>query len=264
MLQTINSGKQKEVGSSLPTINIIGSPVTALPFHYQMKIIMQWASKHLSKTVCVANTHMLIEAYWKPRFGSVLQTADLVTPDGMPLVWMMKMMGAATQNRVAGMDIFLALCEAAACQNTSLFLLGSQSAVLNRMRARLQKEFPNLCIAGMEPLPFRPLTAAEDQSLIRRVNASGAGLVFVALGCPKQEEWIADHKNRIQAVMIGLGGVFPVYAGIHKRAPYWVRQIGLEWLYRLLQEPKRLWKRYGTTIPMFIWLAIKQLWQYKT
>ncbi|MGB7414908.1 MAG: WecB/TagA/CpsF family glycosyltransferase [Thermosynechococcaceae cyanobacterium] len=233
--------------------------MTALPFTEQIDILMQWAVNRRSQAVCVANTHMLIEAYRNPVFSTVLRSADMVTPDGMPLVWMMKLMGALNQDRVAGMDIFRALCKTAPQQKVSIFLLGSQSDILNRIRVRLEDEFPDLDIAGIEPLPFRPMTPAEDQSMIERVNASGAGLVFLALGCPKQEAWIAQHKHQIQAVMIGLGGVFPVYAGIHKRAPRWIRESGFEWLYRLLQEPRRLWKRYRTTIPVFIWLALRQI-----
>jgi N-acetylglucosaminyldiphosphoundecaprenol N-acetyl-beta-D-mannosaminyltransferase len=263
MLSQLKDQNLGTITGTLPKINVIGSPVTALPFDDQIKVILQWAKAHLSKAVCVANTHMLIEAYQQPKFRSVLKRADLVTPDGMPLVWMLKAMGAFKQNRVAGMDIFLALCEAAPRQHTSIFLLGSQSAVLQQMRTNLAKEFPNLQIAGMEPLPFRPLTAGEDHALVQRVNASGAGLVFLALGCPKQEAWIAQHKGRIQSVMIGVGGVFPVYAGIQKRAPRWIRESGLEWLYRLVQEPTRLWKRYGTTIPLFIYLALKQAFRHK-
>jgi N-acetylglucosaminyldiphosphoundecaprenol N-acetyl-beta-D-mannosaminyltransferase len=111
----------------------------------------------------------------------------------------------------------------------------------------------------MEPLPFRPLTQAEDNAIIQKIHDSGAGIVLVSLGCPKQEYWMNQHKDKIQAVMVGLGGVFPVYAGIHKRAPLWIRNLGLEWFYRLIQEPRRLWKRYRTTIPPFIWLAFRQL-----
>jgi N-acetylglucosaminyldiphosphoundecaprenol N-acetyl-beta-D-mannosaminyltransferase len=247
------------VSTSLPTIEIIRSPVTALRFDAQIAAITAWAKSRVSNYVCVANTHMLIEAYRSETFRQVLQTADLVTPDGMPLVWMMKLLGAHHQNRVAGMDIFLALCQQASQQGISLFLVGSQAKILERIRTRLQREFPDLKIAGMEPLPFRPLKLEEDTALIQHINASGAGLIFVSLGCPKQESWMADHKGKLQAVMLGLGGVFPIYAGIQKRAPLWVREAGLEWLYRLIQEPQRLWKRYGTTIPLFIGLALTQL-----
>ncbi len=251
--------QEKVVTAPPPTVDVIGSPVTALPFDTQIETIVQWAKSHLSKAVCVANTHMLIEAHRAPAFSTVLKSADMVTPDGMPLVWMLKMAGARDQDRVAGMDLFLAVCEQAARENISIFLLGSQSAILTKMRSRLAKDFPNLKVAGAEPLPFRPLTPEEDEALIEQVNASGAGIVFLALGCPKQEKWIAQHKGRIQATMIGIGAVFPLYAGLQKRAPRWVRESGLEWLYRLYQEPKRLWKRYGTTIPLFVWLAMKQL-----
>ncbi|MGB7413597.1 MAG: WecB/TagA/CpsF family glycosyltransferase [Thermosynechococcaceae cyanobacterium] len=263
MSQAINTKELSRIVPTLPTLSIIGSPVTAKPFKEQMRAIMMWAKERRSKAVCVANTHMLIEAYRNPDFGSVLQNADMVTPDGRPLVWMMKTMGALQQDRVAGMDIFTALCQAAPREKVSIFLLGSQSDILGRMQARLKTEFPDLDIAGVEPLPFRPMTPAEDSALIERVNASGAGIVFLALGCPKQEAWIDCHRDKIQSVMIGLGGVFPVYAGIQKRAPGWIRSSGLEWLYRLMQEPTRLWKRYSSTIPPFVWLALQQVLEQK-
>ncbi|MCG8363586.1 MAG: WecB/TagA/CpsF family glycosyltransferase [Pseudanabaenales cyanobacterium] len=244
---------------NLPTKHVLGSPVAALPFDAQIKAILDWASKRKSKVVCVANAHMLTEAYWCPDLGSILKQADLVTPDGMPIVWMLRLLGAANQDRVAGLDIISALCQRASRHHVSVFFLGSHLAILERMQARLKKEFPDLDIAGMEPLPFRPLTPEEDEAMIRMVNESGAGVVMVSLGCPKQEYWMAQHRAKIQAVMIGLGGAFPVYAGLFNRAPRWVREWGLEWAYRLIQEPRRLWRRYCITIPPFIWLALKQL-----
>ncbi|QIR37811.1 WecB/TagA/CpsF family glycosyltransferase [Tolypothrix sp. PCC 7910] len=243
----------------VPTQKVLDFPITALTFENQIQTIMKWAIAHESRTVCVANVHMLMEGHWNPEFANVLKNADVVTPDGMPLVWMMRRMGARSQDRVAGMDILQGLCQLAQAQNVSVYFLGSQTEILARMRKRLDQEFPNLKIAAMEPLPFRPLTEAEDADLIKKINKSGAGLVFVSLGCPKQENWMAQHKGKIQAVMIGVGGVFPVYAGIHKRAPRMVRELGFEWLYRWIQEPRRLWSRYMTTIPPFMWLATKQL-----
>lgn len=240
-------------------IDIIGSPVTALPFESQISLIFEWAMSKASKFVCVANTHMLIEAYRHPEFSSVLKNADIVTPDGMPLVWMLRLMGARTQNRAAGMDILLSICKLAPLRDISVFFLGSEAKILEQMRKKLESEFPNLRIAGMEPLPFRPLTRAEDEAITQKINDSKAAIVLVALGCPKQEAWMNQHKDKIQAVMIGLGGAFPVYAGIQKRAPCWMRNLGSEWLYRLIQEPLRLWQRYISTIPIFVWLALKQL-----
>ncbi|MGB3653883.1 MAG: WecB/TagA/CpsF family glycosyltransferase [Rivularia sp. (in: cyanobacteria)] len=244
---------------TLPTRKVLDFPITALRFNEQVQTIVEWARERKSKTVCVANVHMLMEAHWNPEFANVLKDADMVTPDGMPLVWMMKKLGATSQDRVAGLDILASVCESSQIQDISVFFLGSQKQILSGMRSKLEKEYPNLNIAAMEPLPFRPLTPSEDEALIKKINQSGAGVVFVSLGCPKQEKWMAQHKDKIQAVMIGLGGAFPVYAGLHKRAPRIVRESGFEWLYRWLQEPRRLWGRYMKTIPPFMWLAMKQL-----
>ncbi|MEO0455874.1 MAG: WecB/TagA/CpsF family glycosyltransferase [Cyanobacteria bacterium P01_A01_bin.114] len=240
-------------------VNVVSSPVTALVFEQQIEVMLDWAKQRLSKVVCVANVHMLMEAHWHHDLKSVLETADIVTPDGMPLVWMMRLLGARAQDRVAGLDIFHAVCHKAALEGVSIYLVGSTSEVLNTMKAKLQDDFPSLKVAGLAPLPFRPLTEAEDEELVNAINESGAGIAMVSLGCPKQERWMGDHRGPLNAVMIGLGGAFPVYAGLNKRAPKWIRDAGLEWLYRLAQEPRRLWKRYGTTIPPFIVLAIQQL-----
>lgn len=251
--------EQNPIVREPPRLDIIGSKVTAAPFDVLTDVILDWARRRLSKYICVANTHMLVEAHQRPSFGEIVQQADVVTPDGMPLVWMLRLMGAKNQDRVAGLDLLQTLCHKAEKEEVSVYFLGSMDLILQKMRSRLQSEYPDLVIADMEPLPFRPLTLEEDQSLIQRVNASGAGLVMIALGCPKQECWMAAHKDQINAVMIGLGGAFPVYAGIQHRAKGWVRHMGMEWFYRLIQEPKRLWKRYATSIPMFIYLAIKQI-----
>ena len=248
---------------SIPITNVLGSPVTTLRLEEQVLLILSWAKKHQSKVVYLANSHMLMEAYWNQHFAKVLQKADIVSPDGMPLVWMLRLMGISNQNRVAGMDVFMNLCRLASITDVKVFFVGSTSEVLNSMKCKLKQEFPLLSIAGAEALPFRPLTAEEDKALVEKINSSGAGLVFVCLGCPKQENWIAQHKDKINSVMIGIGAVFAVYAGLQKRAPCIIRQLGLEWLYRLLQEPSRLWIRYRKTIPPFIWLSVKQLLKQK-
>ena len=247
----------------LETQNVIGFPVTAEAFETQVDTMLGWARQRLSKAVCVADVHMLIEAKLNEGFARVLYRADMLTPNGMPLVWVMKRLRKRQQDRVAGMDIMLSLCEKAAKENVGIFFLGSTAEVLWNMQQRLNKEYPNLTIAGMESPPFRPLTTEEDKALVERINASGAGLVLVALGCPKQEWWMYNHKGRVKAVMVGLGGVFPVFAGEKKWAPVWVQKNGLEWLYRLVQEPRRLWERYAKTVPLFILLAFKQLVKVK-
>jgi N-acetylglucosaminyldiphosphoundecaprenol N-acetyl-beta-D-mannosaminyltransferase len=250
----------------VPTQSIIGLPVTAISFEQQIDLMLKWGRSRLSKIVCVANVHMLTEACDDPHLASVLHDADLVTPDGMPLVWMLRLLTGKPQDRVAGQDILMGVCQIAQRENLPIFFVGSNPEILDKMRDRLLQEFPTLQIAGMEPLPFGnlPLPAEAEAEVIGKIHASKAGIVFVSLGCPKQEKWMASQRGRIQAVMVGIGGVFPVYAGIHKRAPQVIRNAGLEWLYRLVQEPRRLWGRYSRTIPPFVVMAARQLWQVRS
>jgi N-acetylglucosaminyldiphosphoundecaprenol N-acetyl-beta-D-mannosaminyltransferase len=241
------------------SIDVIGIPVTAMTFAAQVEQMAAWAEHRESRMVCAANVHMLMEAHARPDFAEILRRADLVTPDGMPLVWMLRKLGAPKQDRVAGMDLLPALCRIAQERRLSVYFLGSTPTVLGRMRERLRADYPRLQIAGMDAPPFRALDAEESPERIARINASGAQLVFVSLGCPKQERWMHAQHGKIQAVMLGLGAAFPVYAGTTAMAPQWMRDGGIEWLYRLSQEPRRLAGRYLKTNLPFALLALRQL-----
>lgn len=243
----------------LPAARVVGAPVTAAAFTEQISQIVDWAHKRESRMVCVANVHMLMEAVQDPEFAMVLEEADMVTPDGMPLVWMMRKQGFSNQDRVAGLDIMNEMFARAQVENLSIFFLGSTDQVLEQLRGRLSKEYPSLRIAGMYSPPFRTLSGEETCELIELLNKSEANLVFVAFGCPKQERWMHAVRPSVKAVLCGLGGAFPVYAGVQKRAPKWIRRAGLEWFFRLAQEPRRLWRRYWNTNIPFIWLAIRQM-----
>ena len=243
----------------LPTQSVVGFPVSTLSFDQQTKVIIQWAQARSSRIVCVSNVHMLMEGHWHNNFARVLLNADLLTPDGMPLVWMTRLMKRCAQDRVAGMDLMQALCQQAQSTEIGLFLLGSTPEMLSKIQRQLLRDFPDLKVAGALSPPFRSLNREENEAIAQTINQSKAGLVFVSLGCPKQELWMHSHRDRVSAVMVGLGGAFSVYAGVTQWAPAWVRSLGLEWLYRLMQEPGRLWKRYAVTIPPFIWLAFKQV-----
>jgi N-acetylglucosaminyldiphosphoundecaprenol N-acetyl-beta-D-mannosaminyltransferase len=247
------------IRQSVPSQNVIGFPVAVLSFEQQVDAVVGWAKQKLSKVVCVANVHMLTEASWDDELATVLHQADLVTPDGMPLVWMVQLLRRVHQDRVAGMDFMQEICREAMAQDVSVYFLGSEQRILDQMRVRLMREFPQLKVAGMEPLPMLSLPIVVDSTVVEQVNHSGAGIVFLSLGCPKQEKWMAAYRDRLSAVMVGVGGVFPVHAGIQRRAPLFVRSAGLEWLYRLVQEPGRLWGRYSKTIPPFVWMALLQL-----
>lgn len=239
--------------------DILGFSIATQSFVEQVELMMHWAQQRLSRVICVANVHMLMEAYWNPSFASVLHSADLLTPDGMPLVWTLNLIRKSRHDRVAGMDILRETCRQASALGMGVYFIGSDADTLGKMQQQLKQDFPNLVIAGMHPLPFRPLTPEEDRQVVEHINQSQTGFVFVSLGCPKQELWMHQHRHQVQAVMVGLGGVFPIYAGLRKHAPEWVRTSGLEWLYRLVQEPGRLWKRYRTTIPPFVYLSVKQV-----
>lgn len=250
--------------TTIPSKNLLDIPVTCLSFEEQMILIMRWAKMRTSKVVCLANVHMIMEAYWGTSFRKVLQQADLVTSDGMPLVWMLRRQGIIHQDRVAGMDVFLRLCDLAETSGVPIYFLGSTTEILEKMRRRLNKESPILKIAGMKSIPMMTIDEIRQNTnyeLVEEINQSGAGIVFVCLGCPKQEIWMSQYQGLINGVMIGVGAVFSMYAGITPRAPYLINNFGLEWCYRLLQEPHRLWYRYGSTIPPFIFLAFKELLQ---
>lgn len=219
-----------------------------------VSVITTMATHKTSAYVCVANVHMLVEAHQNKTFQAVVKNADIITPDGKPLVWALKLLYDTAQDRVAGMDILPDLLSNAA---TPVFFYGGTSQMLETTRLFIQRNYPNVQIAGMISPPFRPQTPEEELHTIQEINASGAGLVFVVLGCPKQEKWMAAMKNKINATMIGVGGALPVLIGLQRRAPEWMQHYGLEWLYRLGQEPRRLFKRYAVTNSIFLWLLLK-------
>lgn len=242
----------------IPTSRVLDVPIAAMPYQFCVEQIAEWGANRESRVVCVANVHMLVEAKRSSEFSAQLVAADLVVPDGMPLVWSLRRRGYPFQERVAGMDLLPSLCAAAVSERVSVYFVGSTEAVLGDLSRRLAAEHPGLRVAGLEALPFRELTAAEDADLVARINESGAGMLFVALGCPKQERWMFAHRGRVNAVMVGLGAAFVVHAGHQRRAPAFMQRAGLEWFYRLMKEPRRLWKRYLDTNTAFVWYLLRE------
>lgn len=228
------------------------------------KTILHHAQIKASKTVFVANVHMLIEAVQSKKFGKMFNDADIVTPDGMPLCYALKRLHRIEQERVAGMDLLSNLLQKAEENKISVFFYGSTPETLTKIRARCMATYRNIDIAGMYSPPFRQLTEIEEADIVTLINNSQAGMVFVALGCPKQEQWMTQMKGKINAVMLGVGGAFPVFAQEIKRSPAWMQKYALEWLFRLIQEPQRLWKRYLYTNTHFIYLLFKHILLKKT
>jgi N-acetylglucosaminyldiphosphoundecaprenol N-acetyl-beta-D-mannosaminyltransferase len=206
---------------------------------------------------------MLVEAHKDKAFADIVNNADVITPDGKPITWGIKLMHHQEQDRVAGMDLLPSLLTGACEREVPVYFLGGTERMLERTHIYAGMNCPDLQIAGMFSPPFRALSAEEEEEIVQRINNSGAGLVLVAMGCPKQEKWMAAMKGRIQASMIGIGGALPVMIGQQKRAPKWMQNAGLEWAYRMGQEPRRLFKRYAVTNTIFIWLLVRQYLSYK-
>lgn len=240
---------------------MLGVPIDAVSMTDAVDRIATWASARESRVVGICNAHSVVTAVGDAEHRAALLGADMNTADGAPVAWMLRRLGRPGQTRVCGPDLMLAYCAQAATRGEPIFLLGSTPETLAALQSNLLRTWPGLRIAGAESPPFRPLTSEEDAQLVERINRSGAGTVWVSLGCPKQEKWMAAHQGRVQAVMIGVGAAFDFHAGTIERAPAWMRRTGLEWLHRLLSEPRRLWKRYLVTNTLFICGAARQLWR---
>jgi len=242
---------------------LLTSFISAGSFNQFVDQVFWLTDNKASSYVCFANAHMLIEAYQDKEFNTILNNADVAAPDGGPLSKLMKILYGQHQDRVPGMDLMPRLLKEAAARGKSVYFYGSTDEVLNAVTAQARKQLPELKIAGHYSPPFRKISEEEDASIVEMINASGADLVFVALGCPKQERWMAEHKGKVNACMLGVGQAYMTYAGLEKRLPEWARNLSLEWTYRLWQEPKRLWKRYLVTNSMFVMLSLKFLVAHK-
>lgn len=229
--------------------------------------VLAWAQAGDSCYVCAANVHMAMEVYDSPEFANVVNNSALVTADGMPLVWALRALGIKDASRTYGPTLTLHVGKAAASQGVPIGLYGGKSESLAAFVEFLQKRFPGIQIPCQISPPFRPLTPEEDAAYTQQIVKSGARIILVGIGCPKQEFWMAAHKDRIPAVMLGVGAAFDIHSGSVKQAPSWMQERGLEWLFRLFMEPKRLWKRYFKHNPRFVvlflmqWIASKLRWQ---
>lgn len=243
----------------LDKLFLISMPISKGTYKQFISSIVHFAENKRSSYVCVANVHMLIEAYKSKAFANYVSNADLITPDGMPLAKAIKALYGVKQERVAGMDLLPDLLSIAEERKLGVFFYGGSQQMLNLTSEHLTNTYPDLIISGLYSPPFRELSQQEETDVIGLINNSNPSIVFVILGCPKQEKWMYEMRNKIQAVMIGVGGALPVMIGMQKRAPFWMRKNSLEWLFRLYQEPRRLFKRYFSTNFIFLGLYFKAL-----
>ncbi len=210
--------------------------------------------------VCLSNVHMCMEVFESASFSNVVNSADLVIPDGKPILWAQRLMGHRKAEQVRGQDIMNVLCQVSTHKALKIGLYGGSSELLlEKVKSALMSSYPDIEIVYSFSPPFRPLTESEDKQVIRDINLSEVDVLFVGIGCPKQEIWMAEHKSKLQCVMLGVGAAFDFIAGEKKHAPRWIQKIGMEWLFRLASEPRRLWKRYLKHNPRFVWYLTQQL-----
>jgi len=233
--------------------------VDAVEYGAAIARVLRWAGAGQSRYVGVATVNNVMESYDCGGFRAVMNEADLVTSDGMPLVWALRLLGVQHAMRVYGPDLMERLLAAAADGGVACGLYGSSPEVLSKLVDRIGLRFPKVRMSYCWSPPFRPLTPEEDELITAEINSSGTRILFVGLNTPKQDCWMASHKGRVQCVMIGVGAAFEFLAGTKPQAPRWMMRCGLEWSFRLATEPRRLWKRYLKHNPRFVAFFALQL-----
>jgi exopolysaccharide biosynthesis WecB/TagA/CpsF family protein len=234
-------------------LDVYGVGISRTTYDEAVAAILQAALRRDAAIVACYAVHAVVTAGRDPELRRQANSFDMITPDGQPVRWAMNLLyGAALKDRVYGPELTLRICRGAAEQGVRVYLLGGTPAVLAALSANLMGQCPGLQIAGTEAPPFRELSPEEDEAMVRRIEASGAGIVLVGLGCPKQDLFAFAHRDRIRAVQVCVGAAFDFHAGAKKMAPRWMQRWGLEWLFRLATEPRRLWRRYLTTNTLFL------------
>lgn len=235
---------------------LLGMKLDSTSYEEATQKVIAWAKGEESRTVCAASAHMVMEAHDSSSVLAAVNGTDLVVSDGMPLVWWLRAKGVKNQPRVYGPELMLHICQSAAREKIPVGLYGSTQEVVTALAERLLVKFPGLQINFVKSPPFRSMSSEEDDIDTQQIVDSGVKILFVGLGCPKQELWVAEHKGRIQAVMFAVGAAFQFHAGLVPQAPPWMQNNGLEWLFRTIQEPRRLWKRYIVVVPRFASLVL--------
>lgn len=245
------------------TNRILGVNIAVTNMQDTVNLIVSQIDELKGKFICLSNVHTTVMSDKDEEYRKIQNAAFLALPDGSPLALVQRLRGYKGAEQVAGPDLMPALWKATENTHISHYFYGSTQDTIDALEKGLKTKYPGLRIAGMEAPPFRPLTEEEDEEAVKRINESGAAIVWVGLGAPKQERWMYEHRDRINALMLGVGAGFDFHAGTVKRAPSWMRNHYLEWLYRLIQDPKRLWKRYVETNGKFVLLSIKDAFTWK-
>lgn len=238
-------------------ISVLGVSVSAINCSITLKIINKWIKYHERQYVCVAAVHLIMECQNDPQLLEGVNRAGLVTPDGMPLVWIGRLLGHQV-SRVYGPTLMRKLCQLARVRGYRVFLVGGNIGQSIKLKNRLIQRYNNLQVVGTIDTPARPISKEVNEKLIVQINRSRPDIVFVGMGCPFQELWLIENRSRLKVpVLIGVGAAFDFLSGDKKQAPLWVQNIGFEWLFRLLNDPRRLWYRYTIMNAHFCLLLTK-------
>lgn len=238
---------------------ILGMRVDRTSYSHAADSVIRWSRACESRYVCVASVNNVMESFDSPEFRRITNTADLVTPDGMPVVWALRALGHASASRVYGPDLTPHVLARAEREDIPVGFYGGSTKVLAALLDVVKSRYPSLRVAYSFSPPFRPLTAQEDEDVSSKINASGCRILFIGLNTPKQDYWMEAHRGRVQTVMLGVGAAFDFLAGAKPQAPLWMRRNGLEWAFRLATEPGRLWKRYLKHNPRYVLLILLQI-----
>ncbi len=244
-------------------VKVVSLQVNVCNHESAIRRVAELVEKGRGGYVCFSTVHMTMESFDNHEYAAKVNAADLIIPDGMPLVWMQKLQGEKQAARVRANDLMIMLCAYAEKNNLTVGFYGGKQTVIDAILVRAKKEFPKLKIVHAFSPPFRPLTEEEDAAITAEINEKKPDILFMGLGCPKQENWMSAHKDKLTAVMLGVGASFDFFVGNVRESPEWLGKLGLEWLFRLTQEPRRLWKRYLILNPRFVRLATLQLLRSK-
>jgi N-acetylglucosaminyldiphosphoundecaprenol N-acetyl-beta-D-mannosaminyltransferase len=246
-------------GAAIERTNVLGVGISAINIPLAVSTVDGWIARGEQHHVCVTGVHGVMESQSDPTLREIHNRAGLVTPDGMPMVWLSRLSGHRHVEQVCGRDLMYAICEQSERMGYRHFFYGGADGVPELLAERLKERFPRLQVVGTYSPPFRPLTEEEDEEIVRMINEAEPDIVWIGLSTPKQERWMSAHRDRVRApVMFGVGAAFDFHAGLLKQAPRWMQRVGLEWFYRLLMEPRRLWRRYLTNNPVFVWRIFLQ------
>ena len=240
----------------IPTCNIMGVDIAAINMPWLIDFTKNYIRDLSGNYLCVSNVHTTVMSYENAEYCAVQNGGIMAIPDGGPLSSVGRKRGFSQMERTTGPDYMKEILKISAKEGYRHFFYGSTEKTLDKLSRTIERRYPDVQLAGMYSPPFRALTKEEDASIVQMINESNADFVWIGLGAPKQEHWMAEHQNVIKGFMVGVGAAFDYEAGNIDRAPSWMQKLNLEWLYRLLQEPKRLFKRYFYTNTKFIWNAI--------